>query len=103
MYNAVQGGIPIPLPFARILFGTMDIQISRDSDFPIRQQLTEQIVFFIATGRLLPGQALPSVRALARRLKIHHNTVSQAYQDLVSRDWLVRRHGSRMMVRSAEG
>ena len=80
----------------------MDIQISRDSDFPIRQQLTEQIVFLIATGRLRPGQDLPSVRALARRLKIHHNTVSQAYQDLVSRDWLVRRQGSRMMVRSAE-
>ena len=48
----------------------MDIQISRDSDFPIRQQLTEQIVFLIATGRLRPGQDLPSVRALARRLKI---------------------------------
>ena len=103
MYNAVQVGIPISgLSYTSGSFGTMDIQISRDSDFPIRQQLTEQIVFLIATGRLRPGQDLPSVRALARRLKIHHNTVSQAYQDLVSRDWLVRRHGSRMMVRSAE-
>lgn len=80
----------------------MNITISKSSEIPIRQQLSEQIVFLIATGKLRPGEALPSVRSLARRLRIHHNTVSQAYQDLVSRDWLVRRHGSRMVIRSAQ-
>jgi DNA-binding transcriptional regulator YhcF (GntR family) len=49
---------------------------------------------------LKPGQALPSVRELARRLKIHHNTVSHAYQELVRRTWLVRRRGSRVLVRA---
>jgi len=78
----------------------MDIQISKESDVPVRQQLAEQIVFLIASERLKPGQALPSVRELARRLKIHHNTVSHAYQDLVRRTWLVRRRGSRVIVRS---
>lgn len=80
----------------------MQIQISKESDVPLRQQLAEQIVFHIATGTLQPGQALPSVRELARRLKIHHNTVSEAYQDLIKRMWLVGRRGSRVTVRAAE-
>jgi len=78
----------------------MDIHISRESDVPIRQQLAEQIVFLISTDKLKPGQPLPSVRELARRLKIHHNTVSHAYKELVRRTWLVRRRGSRVLVRS---
>ena len=78
----------------------MDIHISRESEVPIRQQLAEQIVFLIASEKLKPGQALPSVRELARRLKIHHNTVSHAYQDLVRRTWVMRRRGTRVVVRS---
>jgi len=80
----------------------MDICISKESEVPLRQQLAEQIVFHIATGKLQPGQALPSVRELARRLKIHHNTVSEAYQDLIRRMWLVGRRGSRVTVRALE-
>jgi GntR family transcriptional regulator len=77
----------------------MKIRISKQSEVPLRQQLAEQIVFLIATEELKTGEALPSVRALARRLKIHHNTISEAYQDLVRRTWLVRRRGSRLLVR----
>lgn len=77
----------------------MDIRLSKESEVPIRQQLAEQIVFLIATEQLKPGEALPSVRALARRLRIHHNTVSEAYQDLERRTWLVGRRGTRMVVR----
>ncbi len=80
----------------------MDIRISKESEIPLRQQLAEQIVLQIATGRLQPGHALPSVRELARRLKIHHNTVSEAYQDLIRRRWLVGRRGSHVTVRAIE-
>ena len=76
----------------------MQISLTRSSDVPLRQQLAEQIVFLITTGQLRAGDEMPSVRALARRLHVHHNTVSEAYQDLVGRDWLTRRHGSRLMV-----
>ena len=62
----------------------MRIQISRESDVPIADQLAAELIFSIASGELKPGDTLPSVRALARRLKIHHNTVSRAYQELVS-------------------
>jgi GntR family transcriptional regulator len=78
----------------------MDIRIDRKSEIPIRQQLAEHVVYLIATEKLKPGQPLPSVRTLARQLKIHHNTVSQAYKDLVSRTWLVGKRGSRVVVRS---
>ena len=76
----------------------MQISLSKDSDVPLRQQLTEQIVFLITTGELRAGQQLPSVRALARRANVHHNTVSEAYKDLVRRKWLTRRRGSRLVV-----
>ena len=81
----------------------MDIHIDSSNDVPIRRQLTEQIIFLIATERLKDGEQLPSVRELARRLKVHHNTVSEAYKDLVQRKWLERRRGSRLVVLSREG
>ncbi|HET9178906.1 MAG TPA: GntR family transcriptional regulator [Terriglobia bacterium] len=78
------------------------ISIQKGSGVPVRRQLAEQIVYLIATGQLKAGEALPSVRELARRLKVHRNTVSEAYQELVRRTWLVRRRGSRLIVRGAE-
>jgi len=77
---------------------TMQIALTKTSDVPLRQQLAEQIVFLITTGQLQPGEELPSVRALARISKVHHNTVSEAYQDLVRRGWITRRRGSRLLV-----
>ena len=80
----------------------VEIHIDSSNDVPIRRQLIEQIIFLIATERLKDGELLPSVRELARRLKVHHNTVSEAYQDLVQRKWLERRRGSRLAVLSRE-
>ena len=81
----------------------MQIALSKQSDVPLRQQLAEQVVFLITTGQLRAGEELPSVRALARQSKVHHNTVSEAYQDLVRRGWLTRRHGSRLVVGTRSG
>jgi DNA-binding transcriptional regulator YhcF (GntR family) len=76
----------------------MQISLSRNSDVPLRRQLAEQVVFLITTGQLRAGDNLPSVRALARRLKVHHNTVSGAYKDLVQRNWVTRQRGSKLVV-----
>ena len=81
----------------------MQISLSKNSEVPLRHQLAEQVVFLITTGQLQPGEELPSVRTLARLLKIHHNTVSEAYQDLVSREWITRKRGSRLTVGQAHG
>ncbi|MGB6973797.1 MAG: GntR family transcriptional regulator [Terracidiphilus sp.] len=77
--------------------------MSRSSEVPLRQQLAEQIVFLITTGQLRAGEELPSVRALARQSKVHHNTVSEAYQELVRRGWLTGRRGSRLVVGAGSG
>ncbi|HEY4354493.1 MAG TPA: GntR family transcriptional regulator [Acidobacteriaceae bacterium] len=76
----------------------MRIVLSKESDVPLREQLAEQIVFLITTGQLNAGAELPSVRALGRQSGVHHNTVSEAYQELVRRGWLTRRPGSRLVV-----
>jgi DNA-binding transcriptional regulator YhcF (GntR family) len=78
----------------------MEIRINKKSGIPIRRQLVEQIIFSIATEQLEPGEFLPSVRELARRLKIHRNTISQAYRDLERRGWLVGKRGSRVTIRA---
>ena len=79
-----------------------DIRIDSSSDVSIRRQLIEQIIFRIATGAWTTDHPLPSVRELARRLKIHHNTVSGAYQDLVKMEWVTRHRGSRLAVISRD-
>lgn len=76
----------------------MDVQISRESGVPLRLQVCRQIALQIAVGKLKPGEYLPSIRALAGRLKIHYNTVSQAYQDLAAYHMVERRRGSGMIV-----
>jgi GntR family transcriptional regulator len=78
----------------------MKLSLSQDSDVPLRQQISEQIVFKITTGELRAGEEMPSVRTLARLANVHHNTVSKAYQELVRRDWLTRKRGSRLVVGS---
>ena len=80
----------------------MDIRVSKESEVPIHEQVVAQIALSIGTGELKPGQALPSVRELARRLKIHHNTVSRAYRDLVLQKLLTRRRGSPLVVRKPD-
>ena len=77
-----------------------DIRISKESDVTIHDQLVAEITFFIATRKWKPGEALPSVRDMARRLEINRNTVSQVYQELETHNLVLRRRGSRMLVRS---
>src|ERR1700712_1473563 len=76
----------------------MNLSLNQDSDVSLRQQIAEQIIFFITTGELRAGEEMPSVRALARLAKVHHNTVSKAYQELVHREWLTRKRGARLVV-----
>jgi GntR family transcriptional regulator len=76
----------------------LQIVLSKDSEVPLREQLADQIAFLIRTGQLQAGAVLPSVRTLGRQTGVHHNTVSEAYQDLVRLGFLLRRRGSRLVV-----
>jgi DNA-binding transcriptional regulator YhcF (GntR family) len=77
----------------------MRLWLSKNSEVPIREQLTTQIMLGVISSDLKPGQRLPSTRELARRFQIHANTVSAAYGELERRGWLESRKGSGVYVR----
>ena len=60
----------------------MDIIISNVSGVPIYEQIEEQIKGLIMTGELKAGDALPSMRTLAKDLRISVITTKRAYEDL---------------------
>ncbi len=60
----------------------MKIVISNSSQDPIYVQITKQIKEQIIRGELAPGEALPSIRSLARELQISVITTKRAYEEL---------------------
>src|SRR5262249_27226018 len=64
------------------------------------RQLYAQLRAAILTGRLGPGQRLPSTRGLAEQVGLARNTVARAYDDLLSEGYLEGRAGAGA-VRSA--
>ena len=60
----------------------MNILISNASDKPIYEQIFTQIKAHILAGTLEPGQALPSIRALAKDLRVSVITTKRAYDEL---------------------
>ena len=60
----------------------MDIIISNSSGVALYEQIEEQIKSQIMTGELMEGDALPSMRVLAKELKISIITTKRAYEDL---------------------
>lgn len=76
----------------------MQLWFARRTDVTIREQLTTQIVLGILCGDLAPGQRLPSIRDLARRFRLHPNTVSAGYRQLERDRWVEFRRGSGVYV-----
>ncbi len=68
--------------------------IARDSDVPISTQLYWQLAYQIDTGRLHPGQRLPTVRELGAILHVNPNTVRAVYRRLAEAGYLVSRQGA---------
>ncbi|MBP8855796.1 MAG: GntR family transcriptional regulator [Oscillospiraceae bacterium] len=60
----------------------MQILISNASDRPIYDQIAMQIKEQVLTGALLAGDALPSMRLLAKELRISVITTKRAYEEL---------------------
>ena len=60
----------------------MNIIISNADGKPIYEQIAAQIKHAILTGELQPGEMLPSIRALARDLRISVITTKRAYEEL---------------------
>lgn len=60
----------------------MDIIISNSSGKPIYEQITSQIKSAIINSTIKEGDMLPSMRALAKELRISVITTKRAYEDL---------------------
>lgn len=60
----------------------MEIIISNNANKPIYEQITTQIKAMIMSGELHAGDAIPSMRSLAKSIHVSVITVQKAYEDL---------------------
>lgn len=67
----------------------MNIIISNSSGRPIYEQITSQLKQLILTGELKPHDCLPSMRLLAKELRISVITTKRAYEELEQAGYLV--------------
>ena len=79
----------------------MKIIINSSSMIPIYEQLMDQIKAQITAGDLQENDALPSVRTLAKDLKISALTVKKAYDNLEQEGLTVTVHGKGTYVAAA--
>jgi GntR family transcriptional regulator len=66
----------------------MRVVLSNSAGVPIYQQIKEQVGTAILAGELAEGSALPSVRALARDLRISVITTTRAYTELAAEGFI---------------
>jgi GntR family transcriptional regulator len=71
----------------------MKIMISNRSGIPIYEQIKEQVKAAIFSGELREDELLPSIRQLARDLKISVITTSRAYSDLEQEGFVAQMQG----------
>ena len=69
-------------------------QLDLRSGVPVYRQIMDQVLAGIASGRLVSGDQLPTVRQLAVDLSINPNTVIRAYRELEIRGFLDTHQGS---------
>jgi GntR family transcriptional regulator len=77
-------------------------QIDPRSPTPLYAQIAARIRVAVAAAELRPGDALPSVRQLAARLRVNPATVVQAYRDLETEGFVEMRQGAGTFVRDVQ-
>ena len=77
----------------------VNFQIHPSSGVPIYRQIIDQVLALVTSGRLKPGDLLPSVRQMAVDLEVNMMTVSKAYARLEIEGVLERDRGTGMRVR----
>ena len=74
------------------------LEIEPASAVPIWRQIEDGMRRLVASERLVPGSVLPSVRELARALRVNPATVSKAYRRLTDAGLLTVRRGEGTFV-----
>lgn len=78
----------------------MRFTVDPASSTPIYAQLVEQVKHAVASGRLQPGELLPSLREVAERLRISPLTVKKAYGELETLGIAATEHGRGTFIRA---
>jgi GntR family transcriptional regulator len=78
------------------------VVLSNGAGVPLYQQIKEQVQTAIQTGDLAAGAALPSVRALARDLRISVITTTRAYAELAAEGFIATVPGKGAYVQSLD-
>jgi len=81
----------------------MYLHLDHHSGEPIYRQIVEAIKYKVASGQLALDERLPSIRALAEKLKINPRTVVKAYEELQHAGLVVMRHGQGVFVAANQG
>ena len=79
----------------------MNIVISNSSDLPIYAQIKDQVKEQILSGELIEDEMLPSLRQLAKDLKISVLTTTRAYNELEQEGFITSRQGKGFFVMSS--
>jgi GntR family transcriptional regulator len=79
----------------------LSLRIDPGDAAPIWRQIEEGLRRLVASGALGPDAAVPSVRELARELRVNPATVSKAYQRLCDAEVLTVRRGEGTFVAAA--
>ena len=79
----------------------MHIVISNSSDLPIYAQIKDQVKEQILSGELIEDETLPSLRQLAKDLKISVLTTTRAYNELEQEGFITSRQGKGFFVMSS--
>lgn len=76
----------------------MLLHISEQSSETLQEQIIGQLRARILKGELAPDHALPSIRALAKDLKVSVITVQRAYEHLLNEEVIYARRGKGFFV-----
>ena len=79
----------------------MNIVISNSDKAPIYEQIVNQIKMQILSGTLKEGDALPSMRFLAKELRISMITTKRAYEELEREGYIVSYVGKGSFVKAS--
>lgn len=79
----------------------LHFQIDPHSGIPVYRQMMDQVKYYVASGTLLPGDQLPSIRELAQQLSVNPTTVAKTYSELEHEAVIEMRHGRGAFVAEA--
>lgn len=76
----------------------MFFAIDPSNGLAIYDQIVRQVMFAVASEALRPGDLVPSVRDMSRRLAVNPNTVARAYRDLLAQGVVATVRGTGMEI-----